>query len=112
MVDRLEALGGEVLDEVLTAQTGQKAVRGEKQGGLDGLQSCTSTSYRLYYQSKLRIWKCVTVLEQNRDYPHCKLGLALQKHVLRDIILCYSLMSKQSDPDPDPASKCTQTIHG
>lgn len=35
MVDRLEALGGEVFNEVLTAQTGQKTVWGEKQGCLD-----------------------------------------------------------------------------
>lgn len=35
MVDRLEALGGEVLNEVLTAQTGKKTAWGEKQGCLD-----------------------------------------------------------------------------
>lgn len=35
MVDSLEALGGEVVNEVLTAQTGQKTVWEEKQGCLD-----------------------------------------------------------------------------
>lgn len=35
MVDRLQALGGEVLNEVLTAQTGKKTVWREKQGCLD-----------------------------------------------------------------------------
>lgn len=35
MVDRLEALGSEVLNEVLTAQTGEKAVWGEKKACLD-----------------------------------------------------------------------------
>lgn len=35
MVDRLEALWGEVFNEVLAAQTGKKTVWGEKQGCLD-----------------------------------------------------------------------------
>ena len=35
MVDRLKALWSEVLNEVLTAQTGEKTVWGQKQGCLD-----------------------------------------------------------------------------
>ena len=46
MVDRLEALGGEVLDEVLTAQTGQETVWGENQGCLDCHQT-TATKLKV-----------------------------------------------------------------
>lgn len=35
MIHGLQALGGEVLNEVLTAQTGEKTVWGERQGCLD-----------------------------------------------------------------------------